>query len=421
MAFSSTSTLVAAASDPAEPAKCFLGEQLGKEVVTIYVGAKRKEFMVHKELICESDFFKGAFMSSFAESQEGTMYLPDDSPAAFDLYVEWAYRKRIPTGHTESYLHSLYDLYIMADKFCNNVLKDVVMDAIQDLAKKHDLLDPMFPKELVLKVFESSSNGNEGLARFLIHLMCYAFLSRLDDKGCDGKIQPRKKFRDDDLDIMWELGKINKTIFTQFQDKILNEVRGPPNKTVVDPRNRDETRTQSLCYFHSHRQGLYCREDDDSTDSGFILDVSRKGCTSVKKVVSKLNQAPGDKSYAIARIASRSRKWKSKRRTLSWTMVLNVQDHLLQVYNDFNEFVLDISAQGIDRIVACELGDSSQVVIHRSRYSDPSKPAICLEFKTTDQCNEFREDLRATCKTSFSLKPTSVFTYFNDQRSAHAN
>ena len=47
---------------------------------------------MHKDLICLTEFFKGAFMSSFAEAQEGVMYLPDDSPSAFDLYVEWAYR-----------------------------------------------------------------------------------------------------------------------------------------------------------------------------------------------------------------------------------------------------------------------------------------------------------------------------------------
>ncbi|PVH85702.1 hypothetical protein DL98DRAFT_583294 [Cadophora sp. DSE1049] len=407
MASSPNGTLVAATSAPIQPAECFLGEKLGKEMVIINVGPKRKEFTIHKELICESEFFKGAFMSSFAEAQEGIMYLPDDSPAAFDLYVEWVYRKRVPTGHTESYLHSLYDLYIMADKFCNTVLKDIVMDTIQDLAKKHDLFDPMFPKELVLKIFESTSNDTGGLALFLVHLMCYAFISRMDDKRRGGKIQPNKTFRDDDLDIMWEVGKENKTIYRLLQDKILSDVRGPANKTVVDPRNRDETRTPSLCQFHSHREGLYCRGEDDSTESGFVLDVSKKGCTANRKVVLKLNMAPGETSYAISRVASRIQKWKAKQCKSAWAMILNKQDHLLQIYNDFNENVLEISVRDIDRIVACELGSSPQIVIHRSRYSDPSRPAICMEFKTIDQCNAFREDLRAACKTSFNLKPAA--------------
>lgn len=37
-----------------------LHRKLGKEMVTIYVGAKRKEFTIHKKLICESYYLKGA-------------------------------------------------------------------------------------------------------------------------------------------------------------------------------------------------------------------------------------------------------------------------------------------------------------------------------------------------------------------------
>ncbi|KAK0100220.1 hypothetical protein ONS95_008185 [Cadophora gregata] len=408
MASAPEQALLPMTSAPNEQAECFLGEKLGKEMVAIFVGPKRKEFIIHKELICESEFFKGAFMSSFAEAQEGIMYLPDDNPAAFDLYVEWAYRKRIPNGHTETYLYSLFDLYIMADKFCNTVLKDKVMDTIQDIAKKHNLLDPIFPKELVLKVFESSSDDNGGLALFVIHLMCYAFLSRMEGKGCGGsKTQSNKTFKDDDLDLMWDLGKESKTIFKLFQERVLKTVRGPSNKTTVDPRDRDESRTQSLCQFHSHQEGFYCRGEDDCTQSGFILDVSRKSCLTVKKVVLNLISTPGDKLYTLARVASRSDKFKVNHGKSSWTLVLSKQDRLLQVYNEFNEHVLEIPIGGIDRIVACELGASPQMIIHRSRYSDPFRPAICMEFKTTEQCNTFSEDLRAACKTSFSLKPTS--------------
>ncbi|KAG4433060.1 hypothetical protein IFR05_011454 [Cadophora sp. M221] len=77
---------------------------------TIFVGPKQKEFTIYKEIICESEFFRAAFKSDFAEAKDGTMYLPEDNPDAFDLYAEWAYRKSIRDGHSESYLHSLYDL-----------------------------------------------------------------------------------------------------------------------------------------------------------------------------------------------------------------------------------------------------------------------------------------------------------------------
>ena len=372
-------------------------------MVTIYVGPKRKQFNVHKELICESDFFKAAFMSCFTEANDGFMYLPDDNPAAFDLYVEWVYRKRIPSGHTESYLHSLYDLYIMADKFCNIALKDTVMDTIQDLARKHDLFDPIFTKELVDKVFNYTSNETGCLALFLIHLMCYAFISRMDGKGCGGKSQSNKTFRDEDFDTMWEIGRDNKAIYRLLQDKIFSDIRGPANKTVVDPRIRDETRTPSRCRYHSHREGSYCRGGDNIANESFIYDISKKGCTTFTKSVSKLSLAPGETSYPVSRVATRIDKWKTKQCSSSWTFVLSPQDRLLQLHNDFGEKILEISVNGIDRIVACELGSSPQIIIHRSSYGDPARPAICMEFKTTDRCNEFREDLRSACKTTFKL------------------
>ncbi|CZT42887.1 uncharacterized protein RSE6_02840 [Rhynchosporium secalis] len=162
--------------------------------------------MIHKELICESDFFRGVFMSSFAEAQEETMYLPEDSPAAFDFYLEWPYRKQIPAGHSEFFLHSLYYLYIMANKFCHTVLKDIVMDAIQDLAKKHDLLEAMFSRDQAIKAFSNTTDESDGLALFLIHLVCYAFISRMkNEKVGVGKGKVISKFGAGDLATMWAL------------------------------------------------------------------------------------------------------------------------------------------------------------------------------------------------------------------------
>lgn len=44
---------------------------LGTEMVTIYVGPKRKEFKIHKELICGSaDYFEKAFNGKFKEGRD---------------------------------------------------------------------------------------------------------------------------------------------------------------------------------------------------------------------------------------------------------------------------------------------------------------------------------------------------------------
>jgi hypothetical protein len=44
---------------------------LGNEMVTIYVGPKRKEFTIHKKLICGSaGYFEKAFDGKFKEACE---------------------------------------------------------------------------------------------------------------------------------------------------------------------------------------------------------------------------------------------------------------------------------------------------------------------------------------------------------------
>ncbi|KAK6615871.1 hypothetical protein H4I95_01023 [Botrytis cinerea] len=87
-----SSTIVA--GTPA-PAVCpNFGDSLGLEIVTLIVGPKRKEFAVHKKLICDScDYFNKAFCGPFLEGAEGKIYLPEDSSDAVALFIEWLYRQ----------------------------------------------------------------------------------------------------------------------------------------------------------------------------------------------------------------------------------------------------------------------------------------------------------------------------------------
>ncbi|KAG4424731.1 hypothetical protein IFR04_002079 [Cadophora malorum] len=67
-----------------------LGESLGAEVVTIYVGTtpNPKKFTVHKKLICDKvDFFRKAFMGGFKENQ-GKMELPEEKSAGFGDFID---------------------------------------------------------------------------------------------------------------------------------------------------------------------------------------------------------------------------------------------------------------------------------------------------------------------------------------------
>ncbi len=66
---------------------------MASETVTIYVGPRREEFKLSKDLLCYvSPFFKAAFEGGFKEGHEKTMELLEDDPEAFNHVVSYIYR-----------------------------------------------------------------------------------------------------------------------------------------------------------------------------------------------------------------------------------------------------------------------------------------------------------------------------------------
>ena len=90
---------------------------LGTELVKLYIGPDRKEFVVHKTLLCKSsNFFAGAFEGSrFPEGREGVMYIPEKHEIVFMHYVEWLYRGSIRAGVVEENLDAYFHLYYLAE------------------------------------------------------------------------------------------------------------------------------------------------------------------------------------------------------------------------------------------------------------------------------------------------------------------
>lgn len=152
------------------------------------------------------------------------------------------------------------------------------------------------------------------MALFLVHLLSFAFASRVEISSvCDAKGRPTSNFKCNDLTIMWGLAKTSESVFILLQNQILCALRGPSNKTVIDPRDRDEQKNQIRCQYHSHGEGYDCRREDECTEAGFLLDVSEKEtCTVHKKLVVKYNKVARERIYDVSRVFSKSKKWKIK-------------------------------------------------------------------------------------------------------------
>jgi hypothetical protein len=132
--------------------------------VTIYVGPYRQRFDVRKNLLCKAaKFFEGAFCTDFNRSMD----MPEDDPIAFSLFIEWLYHGALPNVQSQSYVDSLYDLYIFAEKICMNSddLENYTMDKIQDVSRSCNLL----PKPATIrKVFHKDRSEDSCLNFFFV-------------------------------------------------------------------------------------------------------------------------------------------------------------------------------------------------------------------------------------------------------------
>jgi BTB/POZ domain len=113
---------------------------MGSEIVTIYVGAVKQPFSIHKKLITATGpFFVDLFNVSTTQGQP--VVLAAENPGSFKLFIEFLYTKRVPKVRPAepdrliqvARLRELCQLYAFTDRYkLNNVVRNRVMDSIQD-------------------------------------------------------------------------------------------------------------------------------------------------------------------------------------------------------------------------------------------------------------------------------------------------
>jgi hypothetical protein len=66
-------------------------------MVTVKIGPEHAMYRIHKALLVHhSNYFRKALRGSWKEAEEGQVVLDDLEPAAFDVFVDWLYTKKIP-------------------------------------------------------------------------------------------------------------------------------------------------------------------------------------------------------------------------------------------------------------------------------------------------------------------------------------
>lgn len=170
------------------------------------------------------------------------MYLPDDSPGAFSIFIDWLYRSIVPPGHTEEYFNNLFKLHVLASKLCLNELADRSIDRIRDMARKCDGNADITPA-LVDFVYSKTSTESP-LRIYCIHGLAFNLWDH-----CFPPVPARQE-----LATIWPLCRDHKEFFEEFFTYLkTHEI----SEGVPDPSDKDSYGSRA-CFFHRHGDQERC-------------------------------------------------------------------------------------------------------------------------------------------------------------------
>ncbi|KAF2217938.1 hypothetical protein CERZMDRAFT_80577 [Cercospora zeae-maydis SCOH1-5] len=140
--------------------------------IRVIVGPAQKCFHVHESLIRKySPYFKTALDGTWREGKRGVVEMVEDDEQAFNIYMNWLYRKKIHldmpdiTNRTEELDAAwirLFSTYALGDKLLDSYFKDALTDAtvfcvarfglppVEALHFLYDMTPPESPMRLLM-------------------------------------------------------------------------------------------------------------------------------------------------------------------------------------------------------------------------------------------------------------------------------
>jgi len=184
------------------------------------------------------------------------MYLPEDCPTAFSLFVEWMYRSALPAPQTAQYdnVKALFELYIFAEKLCMSDLKNKTMDQIQDYSKKFDL---QIDSATCLRAYENTPDESP--------LRIYSLWSMLYKTYSEHKRERPQSLQVlslENLDEIYPIITASQDFFRDFFLKFQRckaDIHKFKKRLPGDPRAPPAAMKEAYrCYFHDHAHGEMC-------------------------------------------------------------------------------------------------------------------------------------------------------------------
>ena len=224
-------------------AKTLRKRLLAGPTVDIFVGAERRHWTLHRNLLCHhSSYFETEFVGhevpkkKKGEDNANELELPDDDPRGFELLVKWLYQGSLEdvSGMTdmEKYDHAVAcnKLYVLCDKFDMVQLKNIAMDRYRRQLNEAQLVpDP----DEINEIYRAAS-ARSPFRRLMTNIAARQIMDPEVDKDAESY---RKCFENN----------------PDFAVEMINSIRTLSGGVLFnDPTESD------ACDYHDHSNGQKC-------------------------------------------------------------------------------------------------------------------------------------------------------------------
>ncbi|KAL8921360.1 MAG: hypothetical protein Q9172_004053 [Xanthocarpia lactea] len=227
---------------------------LGSEMVTFYVGPKKKPYHVHRGLIpTSSSVLREHFGTLDTNTPVVTLYLPDHSPGVFEMLVSFLYRdsfaemspqvqkqaSQVPfipmDDHNASKVNQLLNLHFLAHDWDLPNLLNVSLDHIRRYVMT---TKQIFRAAQIATVYKRIESPEEPLRRFVVDQFVY-FVMRRKDVDADVRRSYMKN----------RMGIQNSAFLFEVIEAMIGMKRYP---MPMDPN------AGVKCLYHKHAEGAEC-------------------------------------------------------------------------------------------------------------------------------------------------------------------
>ncbi|KAJ9603694.1 hypothetical protein H2200_011880 [Cladophialophora chaetospira] len=102
-------------------------------LIKVFVGEKRKEYNIHKDVLIKgSPFFKACLSANMLEATTNEISLPEDQCCAFDLLVAWLYHEKTykVANNTRAVLSAM-KAYQLGDKYSMHDFQNALIERLK--------------------------------------------------------------------------------------------------------------------------------------------------------------------------------------------------------------------------------------------------------------------------------------------------